>query len=588
MEIEGLRDLQKIGEGGYSEVYRGFEIELDQYVAAKVLTKRLGSDQVRKQFAAEVKSMGRVANHPAIVKVHRTTVTSTRHPVIIMEYLSGGTLAAGGKSLQQVLSAGVMISSALSWIHGHGSLHNDVKPSNVLLSQFGEPKLGDFGVSALISVDGTSEIVGLSFEFAPPEAIAGNPGPLGDVYALAGTLYCALSGAFPLQRLGEDAERISDIDWVGRIENKHTRPVPLSEYGLAPAVDDLIVGAGLARSPANRPTAEEFGLRLRELESRLGFPSTAWPESSAPAHVVRSPTSNPDPKIEKLDDASERGVADGGGKTQTLHHRQASAVQPPPESESEGFQKILRKARELDVRILATAGGITAALILVGLLVLGRGAGPPPPTDSSFPAVVPTLEAPTLVVAPENLRIKRVGDGTAVVSWTDRNTVPPIFELQFIDESGALSRFEQTEMTEFTIPAIADIDAPCLVLRAIGERGRISSDAGPVCLDPKLGDAPIIAVVPRSCAPGACDFRIEASNFSADQTASIRIVGPDGVDINAEFGGAYETTAAVRLDGSINWFFDPGPAATLGVYTVEVTDNRTALSSVGIFQLSAA
>ena len=207
------------------------------------------------------------------------------------------------------------------------------------------------------------------------------------------------------------------------------------------------------------------------------------------------------------------------------------------------------------------------------------------PKERALTVMVLALRMPAQVLAPENLAIVRQGDGTAVVSWSDRNVTAPTFEVQFVDAGGALGGVTQTEGSSLVLPAIADVDSTCVVVRAIGELGRISRDVGPVCLEASLGDSPIVAVVPRSCAPGACDFRLDASNYSVDDRVSITVIGPDGIDLNAEFGGAYESGADVRSDGSIDWFFDPGFAAPVGVYTVEVVDVRTAQTSVAVFEL---
>lgn len=594
MKIHGLQDLKKIGDGGFSKVYRAYEVELDKYVAAKVLDKRLGSDKLREQFVAEVKSMGRVSKHPAVLEVYRTAVTADRYPVIIMEYVAGGTLGSPKRSTQEVLSAGVRTASALAWIHEHGLIHNDVKPSNVLITEFGEPKLADFGVSALTEADGSAAVSGLSFEYAAPEVLTGSSTQMSDVYSLAGTLYFCLTGTYPLQKSGEDPERVSTVEWFQRADSKRSRPVPLTEHGFSRELDDLIVGKGLARSVDQRLTAEQFGHRLRQVEESLGFAPTMWPESSAPVHKVRSGRSGAVPNVTApeaevaLDSASSRRKGEGA-PTQALDRRQGIEAIPETVPETSAGRGLLDKLRDLDARVFAALAGFAAVGLIIGLFAIGQNGGPRTSIDDSaaLPSVVPTLEAPSTVVAPENLRIARVGDGTAEVTWSDRNQVPPTFELQYVDSAGSLGQVEQTSETSFVIAAVGDIETPCIVLRAIGTAGRVSRDVGPVCLEPIVGGQPVVAVVPRSCVPGGCDFRLDASGYSVEQTVSVTVIGPDGVDLNAEFGGAYESSASVRSDGSIDWFFDPGSAAPLGVYSVEVTDARTALSSVAVFELVA-
>ena len=147
--------------------------------------------------------MGLVSQHPHIVTVFNAAFTTTKQPCIVMELYSGGTYGERQKREGQlpvavVLDVGVKIAGALQTAHDRGLLHRDIKPNNLFISEFGEPALGDFGISTLDDERSISGGGGLTVHYAPPEVLEGSPAtPLSDVYSLAATLYTLLEGARP-------------------------------------------------------------------------------------------------------------------------------------------------------------------------------------------------------------------------------------------------------------------------------------------------------------------------------------------------------------------------------------------------------
>ena len=138
-----------------------------------------------------------------------------------MELYSGGTLGErvkqqGPLPVQQVLEVGVKICGALQTADDRGLLHRDIKPHNLFISEFGEPALGDFGISTLDDERSISGGGGLTVHYAPPEVLEGAPAtPRSDLYSLAATLYTLLEGNRPFgpadgarQTVGDLARRI--------------------------------------------------------------------------------------------------------------------------------------------------------------------------------------------------------------------------------------------------------------------------------------------------------------------------------------------------------------------------------------------
>ena len=152
LSIQGYERLTQIGKGGFSRVYRGEQAKLKRSVAVKVLNFGLNDEADRYSFERECELMGRVSTHPNIVTVHDTAFTADGRPCIVMEYYPGGSLADLISEVRQlnpkeVLEVGVQIASALEASHQSGVLHCDLKPQNILISEFGQPALGDFGIS---------------------------------------------------------------------------------------------------------------------------------------------------------------------------------------------------------------------------------------------------------------------------------------------------------------------------------------------------------------------------------------------------------------------------------------------------------
>jgi len=153
LDAAGFEEAVEIGRGGFGVVYRCVQAALDRTVAVKVLTADLDAENVER-FLREQRAMGRLSGHPHIVNVLHVGTTNSGRPFIVMQYHPQGSLDArirehGPLGWPEALSLGVKIAGALETAHRTGILHRDVKPANILLTDYGQPQLTDFGIARI-------------------------------------------------------------------------------------------------------------------------------------------------------------------------------------------------------------------------------------------------------------------------------------------------------------------------------------------------------------------------------------------------------------------------------------------------------
>ncbi|MGV9864718.1 protein kinase domain-containing protein [Rhodococcus koreensis] len=271
LRAAGFDDAEEIGRGGFGVVYRCSQSILERTVAVKVLTATLDEEN-RERFLREQRAMGRLTGHPNIAGVLQVGTTDAGRPYLVMPYYPQDSLDArvrrhGPLTFEEVLRLGVKMVGALETGHRAGILHRDVKPANILLTDYGEPVLSDFGIAHITGgfETATGTVTG-SPAFTAPEVLAGGPpSPAADVYGLGATLFAALTGHAAFER--RSGEQV-----VAQFLRITTQPVPdLREHGVDGEVAAVIEHA-MARTPDARPAAVALGEQLQQLQARDGLP----------------------------------------------------------------------------------------------------------------------------------------------------------------------------------------------------------------------------------------------------------------------------------------------------------------------------
>ena len=269
LSAAGFSYAEEVGRGGFGIVYRCTQLALDRLVAVKVLTAKLG--EKRERFLREQRAMGRLTGHPNIVGVLQVGQTKSGYPYLVMQYHRKGSLEdrirqVGPLPLDEVVRLGVKMAGALATSHRVGILHRDVKPANILLTDYGEPALADFGIA---HVPGGFETATGTFTgspaFAAPETLNGDPpSESSDVYGLGATLFAALTGHAAFER--RSGEQL--VTQFLRIASESAPD--LRDTGIPDDISSIVERA-MSRDPADRPSAAALGEEIQRIQLRHGY-----------------------------------------------------------------------------------------------------------------------------------------------------------------------------------------------------------------------------------------------------------------------------------------------------------------------------
>jgi predicted ATPase/serine/threonine protein kinase/DNA-binding NarL/FixJ family response regulator len=296
LRAAGFEDVDEIGRGGFGVVYRCRQAALDRTVAVKVLTTDLDSENLER-FFREQRAMGRLTGHPNIVNVLEVGMTDSGRPFIVMPYNPQSSLEdrirrEGPLAWNDALRLGVKMAGALETAHHLGILHRDVKPANILITQYNEPQLADFGIAHITGgFETEAGIITGSPAFTAPEVLKGQPPTAGsDIYGLGATLFCAVTGHAAF-------ERRSGEQLVAQFLRITTQPIPDLRAEDIPEDMCAAIERAMAANPDDRPTsAAEFGDELRQGQRRNNCPvdemavhTAAGTKQGAQRHLSDSP-----------------------------------------------------------------------------------------------------------------------------------------------------------------------------------------------------------------------------------------------------------------------------------------------------------
>ena len=258
--------LEKLcGSGSTTTVYRALDPRLSRRVAVKVLNTSVeDADELGRRFLAEAKLVAAL-NHIGILPVYNCGVCEGQ-PYLVMRYMErgdlGGMLARGElPNLGELFAILAVAAEALAYANNTAKLvHHDVKPANILLSEGGEARLGDFDLADIREFGDQSPCVvewGSPAYISPERLYTGGEDVRGDIFSLGATIYELLAGRPPFDIEG-DAEALYE-----RRRAMEFTELNVLRPGLPESLTDL-VSHMLDFEPECRPMYPEI---IRELKT---------------------------------------------------------------------------------------------------------------------------------------------------------------------------------------------------------------------------------------------------------------------------------------------------------------------------------
>ncbi|MBI4910001.1 MAG: serine/threonine protein kinase [Acidobacteria bacterium] len=259
-----------LGRGGMGSVYLAErqDGEVRQQAAVKLIPAY--RPDLRARFLRERQILASL-NHPNIARLFDAGHEADGRPYLVMEYIDGVAIDgyAAKLPLAGKLHLFLDVCSAVSHAHRQCVIHRDVKPSNILITAEGEPKLLDFGIAKIIDASDPSQTVErfLTPGYSSPEQVRGGTiATATDIYSLGAVLYCLLTGVSPHDpQAWASSVGSSDDSWPKIILSREPRPPSTLNPNL-PRDLDCIVGKTLRTDPGERySSVDQFAEDLRAL-----------------------------------------------------------------------------------------------------------------------------------------------------------------------------------------------------------------------------------------------------------------------------------------------------------------------------------
>ncbi len=384
--MEGYKVLGKtvllahVGTGGMGVVYRGWHLAFRIHVAVKVLKTSLAADRdFVLRFRHEAEASLRIT-HQHVVRAYDVEERHGLH-FLVMEFVDGEPATQrvrrlGRMNTREAITAITATAAGLAEAHGHGLVHRDVKPSNVLIARSGRVKIADLGLirpafdakEAAASGD-KSVMLGTRQYMAPEQWGSRDVHPAADVWAVGATLYYLLTGEHGVPRLPTAQVR----QWV----QQNAFPTLRDRCPDLPADLHGIYERSVQRDPGQRfQNAGELHAALQS----LGLHDEA---------LLRDRDYDPASVASDLPPAEVLGRIDA-------RLRGAAVAQPRPQSHSPAPARRHRAPKGSGVPL----AGLVLAAIGIGIFVLTRGGGSRDGKTAAPTATAPLTDDPTRAAKP--------------------------------------------------------------------------------------------------------------------------------------------------------------------------------------------
>ena len=325
--------VETLGVGGMGTVYKARDMELDRFVALKLLRRDLGGEEDHKARLQREARIAAAVNHPCVIQVFDSG-TDHGQFYVVMELVDQGSLD-DLMALQlrlpekRVLEIGIQVARGLRAAQRRGLIHRDVKPANILFVDEHAAKIGDFGLASSATQRWGSGVVWGTPEYVAPERLNNDPEDFrSDIYSLGATLFHAIAGKPPIEASTNSSAALLEL-----------KQQPLDLQETAPDVSSATVEV------LQRMIAADPAQRFSSYDDLVAELERAWREL-------------------ELDDAISGG--------ETRRRRWPAALPRFTRRSLEGLRGVLRRLRRLPRLIRVALPAIVAAGIL---FVIARSKG---------------------------------------------------------------------------------------------------------------------------------------------------------------------------------------------------------------------
>lgn len=383
--------IRLVGRGGFCDVFEIYDTHLDRRLAVKVLRADLAwAPGMVPRFEREARSLAKL-NHPTIPPLYFVG----EHEGLVyfaMPFIEGRSLGQivneeGPMPPERLVPLILPVLDALEYAHGHGIIHRDIKPDNIVIDKLsGRPLLLDFGLAKQMASRPGSSLPGLILgtpAYTSPEQVLGQPevDHRSDIYGLGSTMYHLLTGT--MIATGDTPQEIIGRQLTGDI------PVASTVNPRIPAWLSNAVMCALERRPEDRyQSARALAEALRAGDQVGG----ALPVASRPARQIRH--DDPTPPMIALTNPVLGEVAPWLRREED--HR---------------LRESLWSARLGWVLGILVAGGLLGWLVVVPVQFVVRN-------RLILPVEVYSADGPTMVVNPDGeYRVRMGDDDKAMIQW---------------------------------------------------------------------------------------------------------------------------------------------------------------------------
>ncbi len=304
-----IKIIQTVASGGTAVLFKAVQTSLDRVVAVKRLHQHLTDDEnFTRRFILEAKAAASL-DHENIVHVIDFGKEGDSYQMV-MEFVEGESLSEileRWRPIKYDLALAIVRQICLGLEHAHakGIVHRDIKPGNVMVTNFGRIKITDFGLAKLTQANtshtAANSILGTPLYMSPEQAFGESVDQRSDLFSLGTVLYELLTGKQPF----------ASENYMGVIQNIINKDVPSvrSQCSDIPEEVEAIASKALARNRENRfQSAREF---RESIEAYLGLENLNQATNNLKVLLEQSGTTHvyPDATFEKPAQKSNRGAA---------------------------------------------------------------------------------------------------------------------------------------------------------------------------------------------------------------------------------------------------------------------------------------